>query len=107
MTEANHGPPVVPDGHNDENGDEISDHDVGIEEVSFDVTDSEHAEEVTLSGFDVLEIVDDIDGDEDAAGENDNASEKPAKEAVKTEESDCVEANLVQKVGLFGVREGR
>jgi hypothetical protein len=62
MTEPDHLAPV--DVYEDDNkdGEEVRDSNVCVEFVAFDVADLQHTEDVSFPGFDVFEVVQDVDG---------------------------------------------
>ena len=72
---------MIVDTENDEECNEVEDDDMGVKKGSRDVTDGKHAEDVPLLGFDILQIVDNVDGDEDTAGESGDAREDGTHEA--------------------------
>ena len=69
MTEPDHLAPV--DVYEDDNkdGDEVRDGNVCVEFVAFDVADRQHTEDISFPGYDVFEVVRDVDGNKDAACE--------------------------------------
>lgn len=73
MTKSDHGPPVDVDRGDDQDGNEVGDDDVGVEKVAFDISDGEHAEKVPFLPFDILEVVDHIDRDENSTCEDNYA----------------------------------
>ena len=68
MAKSDHRPPVKPNTDDNEDGDAVGDDNMCAKEVAFDVSNGEHTEEVAFLCFHMLEIVDDIEGNEDATG---------------------------------------
>ena len=83
MTQSHHCLPVHVDTVDNQEGDEVGDHDMRVQEASLHVPYCKHAEDIPAFRIDILEVVNDVDGNEDATGEEGDTSEEGPKEAKK------------------------
>ena len=63
MTQSDHFFPMQIHAEDDEQGDEIGDDDVRVQEIASHVADGEYAENIPLTRLDELEVEEDVDGD--------------------------------------------
>lgn len=82
------GPPVEPNEPHDDKTDEVSDGHMCKKPILGDITDGQHRQNVAVLFFDVGEIVSDVYGYENGAGEDCDGEEEPTHHAYETEE-DC------------------
>lgn len=73
------------------------------QQIPCNVPDSEHAQHRAVIALDVLQVVNDVDGEEDRACEDGDEREEPSEHAKKTKECRCIEANFVYEFRFFGV----
>ena len=93
---------VDPDEGKDGESDEIDDGDVSPEERPAYVLDGEDGEGISLRLPDVAEVVRDVDGEEDGAGEEGDDDKHVAAHGEELEEADCVESDRVDEGFLLG-----
>lgn len=65
----------------DDDSDDVSCTNVGEEGIALDVADSEHGENAVVRG--ILDVVDDIDGNENASTNSSDGRKDPAHHAKK------------------------
>jgi hypothetical protein len=87
----------------DQECDKVGDCDMRIEQIPGNITDSKHAKDIPGFWVNVPKIVGDIDGNQDTACEQGNATEEPAHEAGEAQKSNGVKTDFIQEFRLFGV----
>jgi hypothetical protein len=107
MPKSDHFLPVHVYAIHDQEGDEVGDCDMRIEQIPRDITDGKHTKNIPGIRLDVSKIVGDIDGDKDTACEESNASEEPAHKSGKAEKDNGVKTDFIQEFRLFGVQQRR
>lgn len=88
---------------NDEERYEVGHDDVRVEPITTDVLDSHHTQEIPVGGFDIVDIVGDIDGNEDGADEDGNTAEEPTHETEEAEEGNRIETDLIEQLWFLGI----
>ena len=74
----------------DQECDHIARSDVCEEDVTRDISDSEHTQYITSAGIDVSQVVGDVDRDENTTADECDCREEVSKHAKETKECDGI-----------------
>lgn len=74
-----------------------------IEQTPRNITDSKNAKDISIFWVNVPKIVGDIDGNEDTAREQSDATEEPPHQAGEPEKSHSIKTNFIQELWFFSV----